>query len=87
MNDWYVYLAECSDNSFYCGITTNVEKRISTHNEKKGAKYTASRVPITLIDYARVRTRSEALQLEAFIKKLPRLMKPRGIALFRKLIT
>lgn len=87
MNDWYVYLARCSDNSFYCGITTNVEKRISTHNKKKGAKYTASRVPITLVDYARVRNKSEALQVEAFIKKLHRAIKPKAIELFRKLTT
>jgi len=87
MNNWYVYLASCSDDSYYCGITTDVEKRISTHNRKKGAKYTASRTPIALIDHVHVRTKSEALQLEAFIKKLPRKMKPRAVMLFRKLTT
>jgi putative endonuclease len=87
MSDWYVYLARCSDSSYYCGITTDVEKRISTHNRKKGAKYTASRTPITLIDSVRVRNKSEALQVEAFIKKLHRAIKPKAIELFRKLIT
>jgi putative endonuclease len=36
---WYVYILECSDLTLYTGITNNVEKRIDTHNNKKGAKY------------------------------------------------
>jgi len=86
MKKWYVYLVECSDSSYYCGITTNVEDRIATHNKKKGAKYTASRTPVRLIEHVEVRNKSEALQLEAFIKKLHRSIKPRAVALFKKLI-
>ena len=77
----------CADGSYYCGISTNVEKRIQTHNKRKGAKYTASRTPITLIDSVAVRDKSEASQVEAFIKKLPKAIKPKAIELFRKLTT
>ena len=87
MKSWYVYLAECSDGSYYCGITTDVERRITAHNKKKGAKYTASRTPISLIDCVLVRNKSEALQIEAFIKKLHRAIKPKAIELFKKITT
>ena len=81
-----MYLVECRDKSYYCGITTDVDRRVETHNKKKGSKYTASRTPVVLINFVQVRSRSEALQLEAFIKKLHKGIKPRAVALFKKLI-
>jgi len=87
MKKWYVYLVECADHSYYCGITTNVDRRIDEHNSgKKGAKYTSARRPVVLIDYAIVNSKSDALQLEAFIKKCHRAIKPRAVRLFKKLI-
>lgn len=79
-------MLRCSDNSYYCGITTNVDRRIQQHNKRKGAKYTSSRTPVTLIDSFSVDTKSEALQLESFIKKLHRAIKPKAIELFKKFI-
>lgn len=32
MRMFYVYMVECNDGSFYVGITSNLEKRISQHN-------------------------------------------------------
>ena len=29
---WFVYLLRCADQSLYCGITTNLEKRLKQHN-------------------------------------------------------
>ena len=47
---WWVYIIKCSDESFYTGITTNLERRILEHNDsKKGAKYTRNRRPVNLI--------------------------------------
>jgi len=46
---WSVYLLRCSDGSIYTGISKNVIERVCKHNEGKGAKYTASRCPVTLI--------------------------------------
>lgn len=45
----YMYVVECADGTLYTGYTTNVEKRIKTHNSGKGAKYTRSRLPVKLI--------------------------------------
>ncbi len=69
---WYVYLLCCSDNTLYCGITNNLEKRIDTHNKKRGAKYTKSRLPVVLLKSFQVETKSEALKLEYKIKQLSR---------------
>ena len=71
----YVYMLRCSDDTIYTGWTTNLEKRIKTHNDKKGAKYTKSRTPVTLIHYEIFETKSEALKREARIKKLTRTEK------------
>ncbi|MFZ0491556.1 MAG: GIY-YIG nuclease family protein [Salegentibacter sp.] len=32
MKLFYVYILECADKSYYTGITSNLEKRISEHN-------------------------------------------------------
>ncbi|WP_313384660.1 GIY-YIG nuclease family protein [Chishuiella sp.] len=33
MNTYYVYILQCSDKSYYVGITNNLEKRILEHQE------------------------------------------------------
>ena len=72
---WAVYILECSDGSFYTGISNNVEARINTHNTSKGAKYTKGRLPVTLVFQENTLTRSESLRREIEIKKLPRKKK------------
>jgi len=68
---WYVYIVECRDGSYYTGITTDVERRISEHNHSpKGASYTRSRRPVTLHYHESVSNRSEATRRELQIKKL-----------------
>jgi putative endonuclease len=46
---WYVYILECNDLTLYTGISNDVEKRIDTHNKKKGTKYTKMRTPVKLV--------------------------------------
>ena len=73
MNDkeWVVYLVRCSDESLYCGVTNDVERRLIEHNAGKGAKYTKSRTPVEIVGISPEMTKSEALKLEFRIKKLP----------------
>ncbi len=75
--NWYVYLAECSDKSLYCGITANLIRRFQQHNgiRKGGAKYTQSRRPVTLLAYQGLMQKSQALKLEITIKNLPKNQK------------
>ena len=45
----YTYIVKCKDNSYYCGWTNDINKRVAKHNSGKGAKYTRSRRPVELI--------------------------------------
>ena len=68
-----VYILKCADDTFYTGITNDLEKRIHEHSTAPaGAKYTRGRRPVTLAYSEKADTRSEALQREAAIKKLSR---------------
>lgn len=71
-HEYYVYILKCSDNSLYCGMTNNIEKRLKAHNNKTAAKYTRGRTPVKLIYYESGFTKGEALSREAQIKKLTR---------------
>lgn len=66
---YWVYLARCRDESLYSGSTTDVARRMKEHNTGAGAKYTASRLPVHLVAAWEVSSWSEALRLEAFLKK------------------
>jgi putative endonuclease len=66
---WYVYLLECRDGSYYCGITNNLARRVQEHNDGKGAKYTRGRGPVKLLASAPTDSRSSAQILEAAVKK------------------
>jgi putative endonuclease len=74
---WFVYLLRCKDNTIYCGITNDIWRRIDQHNKggSKGSKYTRSRRPVELVNYFRRSTKSEALKLEAKIKKMSKTEK------------
>ncbi len=69
--DWKVYLVKCADNSLYCGITNDINARITKHNAGKGAKYTKSRLPVKLMATSRELSKSDALTLEHYIKQQP----------------
>ncbi len=69
---WFVYILLCSDNTFYTGITNNLEKRIKAHNSGKGAKYTRGRLPVVLVYYEKKEDKSAALKREIAIKALKR---------------
>jgi putative endonuclease len=71
----FVYIVKCSDNTFYTGYTTDLNKRIETHNKGKGAKYTKSRLPVQLIYNKQFETKSLAMKEEYRIKQLTRKQK------------
>lgn len=71
----YVYIMQCSDGTLYTGWTTDIEKRLITHNSGKGAKYTRSRLPVKLVYKEQLATKSEALKRELAIKKMTKLQK------------
>lgn len=71
----YTYMVKCSDQSLYTGYTTNLERRVKTHNKGKGAKYTRSRLPVALVYYESYENKTLAMQREYEIKQLTRTKK------------
>ena len=66
---YFTYILKCFDGTFYTGFTTDLNKRLSTHNSGNGAKYTRSRLPCELIYFETFSSKSDALKRESFIKK------------------
>ena len=74
--NYYVYILECADETFYVGSTNNLEKRLTAHNSSKsGAHYTKIRRPVLLKYFETFVSRSEALKREYALKKLSRAEK------------
>lgn len=76
----YAYLVRCSDNSLYAGWTNDIEKRLKSHNDGTGAKYTKSRRPVTLAYLEEFETKSEAMKREAALKKMTHKQKEELVA-------
>ncbi len=71
--EWFVYLLRCADDTLYCGVCTDLDRRVQEHNTSpKGARYTRSRRPVALVWQRSAESRSEACREEARIKRLPR---------------
>lgn len=71
----FMYVLICADETLYTGYTTDLEKRIETHNAGKGAKYTAARRPVRLLAHAAFETKHEAMSAEYHFKQLSRAEK------------
>ncbi len=65
-------MLRCGDGSLYTGITTDVDNRAAVHNSGKGAKYTRSRLPVTVVYQEKLPDKSAALRRELEIKSLTR---------------
>lgn len=68
----YVYILRCSDETLYCGWTTDLEHRVTAHNRGVGAKYTRSRRPVELVHSEMFEDKSDALSREWHIKRMTR---------------
>ncbi len=74
-NKAYMYVVECADGSLYTGYTTDLDKRIKAHNRGKGAKYTRSRLPVSIIFHEEFSSKEAAMSAEATFKRLTRQAK------------
>ncbi len=72
---YYTYMLRCEDNSIYTGMTNNLDKRISQHLSKNGAKYTKSHNATRLEVAWRSKDKSLACKLEYQIKQLTKKQK------------
>lgn len=74
-NEHYFYVLECGDASYYAGYTNDLKKRLAKHESGKGAKYTRSRGPLTLIHHESFSTKPEAMKAEYAFKQLSKAEK------------
>lgn len=72
---WSVYLARCADGTLYTGVARDAAARIAAHNAGRGARYTRTRLPVTLVHAEPARDRSAALRREWAIKQWTRAEK------------
>ncbi|MDO8294282.1 MAG: GIY-YIG nuclease family protein [Gallionella sp.] len=73
--NWFCYLLRCADDTLYCGITNDLEKRLAAHNAGTASKYTRVRVPVELVYAESCADRSVASKREMEIKNLKRTEK------------
>ncbi|UBH08563.1 GIY-YIG nuclease family protein [Macrococcus armenti] len=75
MDNHYVYILKCADDTLYTGYTTHLDRRLAAHNEGKGAKYTRVRLPVHRVYEEHFETKRAAMQREYAIKQLTRAQK------------
>ena len=68
---WCVYLLRCADDSLYCGVTNDLERRVRAHQAGR-VKYTRGRRPVAVAWTQPTSDRGEALRRELQIKALDR---------------
>ena len=77
---WLLYVLQCSDGTYYTGVTTDMERRLAEHNtSKRGAKYTKARRPVKVVYLSEYESRSSAQKAEYSFKQLTRKQKERII--------
>ena len=65
----YVYILECSDGTYYTGVTSNLEKRIKQHEASVYPdSYTSKRLPVKLVFYSEFTNINIAIDKEKQIK-------------------
>lgn len=80
--NFFVYIVQCRDGSYYTGFTNDIESRVTLHNSGKGAKYLKGKLPVKLVYSKEYRYYKNALKGERKIKKLTRSEKEKLIEIF-----
>ncbi len=80
----FMYILQCSDESFYTGSTYNLSKRLQQHKNGEGAEYTKLHLPVKLVYYETFTTINLAFERE---KQIQKWSKKKKIALIKGDIT
>ena len=76
MKYYYVYILTCADNSFYIGMTNNLERRLKDHSEGVDSKsYTFNRRPVIMSASFEFNNVFYAISFEKQIKRWSRAKK------------
>lgn len=69
MKQYYVYILKCSDNSYYTGMTNNIERRLNEHNYGLNKEcYTFDKRPIELVFYTEFNDVNQSIAFEKQVK-------------------
>ena len=68
MKNYFVYILKCSDDSYYTGVTNNLEKRINEHQSGIIKGYTSKKLPVKLVFSERFNDVTQAIKFEKQIK-------------------
>jgi len=77
---FFVYMVRCADGTLYTGLARDPRARVDVHNSGKGAKYTRSRLPVSLVYTEPCESLSAALKRERHLKPWSRAKKEALIA-------
>jgi predicted GIY-YIG superfamily endonuclease len=77
---FFVYMVRCADGTLYTGFARDPHERAGVHNSGKGAKYTRSRLPVSLVYVEECESLSAALKREHQLKPWSRAKKEALIA-------
>ncbi len=81
-HNYFVYIVECADKSYYTGITNDVDRRVEEHNlGLYFTSYTYSRRPVVLKYFERFQDVTQAIDFEKQVKGWSRKKKE---ALFKE---
>lgn len=69
MFNYFVYIVKCSNNSYYTGVTNNVERRVYEHNTSiDDSSYTFNKRPVELVFVQPFHDINQAIAFEKQIK-------------------
>ena len=71
----FVYILECSDGSYYTGVTNNLERRLYEHQSGSHSGYTSVRLPAKLVFSQEFDDPMTAIRREKQIKGWSRVKK------------
>lgn len=83
-SQFFVYILECSDGSFYTGYTRDLNKRVALHNKGGGSKYVRTRLPAKLVFSKSYKYYKLAILEERRMKTLTRKQKEKLVHSFTK---
>jgi putative endonuclease len=75
-HNYHVYIVECSDKSYYTGVTNNIERRLEEHNDGINPFcFTYSRRPVVIKYYEHYFDIKQAIAREKQLKGWSRAKK------------
>ena len=82
--DYFVYMVECNNGTYYTGYTGNLEGRIKRHNSGNGSKYLRGKLPVRLVYAKGYRYYKSVLHAERDIKGMTRKQKEALVRSYEK---